>query len=409
MNILTVHVGDLALNDRGAFKIGPFGSSLKKTELVGSGIPVVGIENVLPNKFLKVFRRFVSPQKFTELADYEILPDDVLVTTMGTIGRAAVAPQGLGRSIFDSHLFRMRLNTSRVFPPYLCYALNSDLVAWQLSKMARGSIMEGLNTTILRECSIPLPNLSEQQRITRRLNHADRLHRIRGYALELSDRFLQSVFVEMFAETFAMYDAKQTLGDLVTITGGGTPSRDNPEFFEGKIPWLTAKDMIHEHIQDTEEHITEDAIRASATKLVPATSVLLVVKSKVLMHRLPVAITEVPLCHGQDIKSIQCSKHILPEFVRFALSHYERRLLNWARGANTEGLTLPMLRELPIPNISLESQKKFARIVRSFKRLRAQQREAERQAEHLFQTLLHHAFTGEITPESQPLRATILA
>jgi len=134
----TVQVGELALNDSGAFKIGPFGSSLKKTELVESGIPVAGIENVLPNKFVKGFRRFITARKFEELSDYEILPDDVLVTTMGTIGRAAFAPPDVGRVIFDSHLFRMRVDTNRVFPPYLCYALNSDLVASQLARMARG-------------------------------------------------------------------------------------------------------------------------------------------------------------------------------------------------------------------------------------------------------------------------------
>lgn len=153
--------------------------------------------------------------------------------------------------------------------------------------------------------------------------------------------------------------------------------------------------MIGDYIQDTQEHITEAAIRTSATRLVPATSVLLVVKSKVLMHRLPLAITEVPLCHGQDIKSIQCSARVLPEFVRFALGYYERRLLNWARGANTEGLTLPMLRELPIPNVPLERQQEFCSTVQAFKRLRSQQTEAERQAEHLFQTLLHRAFADE--------------
>ena len=65
-----VQVGELALNDSGAFKIGPFGSSLKKTELVESGIPVAGIENVLPNTFVKGFRRFITRRKFDELSDY---------------------------------------------------------------------------------------------------------------------------------------------------------------------------------------------------------------------------------------------------------------------------------------------------------------------------------------------------
>src|SRR2546422_953910 len=121
----TVKIGSLASSESGAFKIGPFGSSLKKSELVNVGIPVAGIENVLPNHFERGFRRFITRTKFDELSDYEIRGGDVLVTTMGTIGRAAVAPPDIGRAIIDSHLFRMRFDTARVHPQYLCHALNS--------------------------------------------------------------------------------------------------------------------------------------------------------------------------------------------------------------------------------------------------------------------------------------------
>ena len=337
MSARTIKIGDLALNERGAFKIGPFGSSLKKSELVDIGIPVIGIENVLPNQFEKGFRRFVSPAKFEELSDYQIAPDDVLVTTMGTIGRAAVVPHKLGEAIFDSHLFRMRVDSERVFPPYLCYAINSNIVDLQLQQMARGAIMQGLNTTILKECGISLPGLAEQKRIAGHLTQADRLRRTHGYALELGDTFLTAAFLQLFSDICRRGPFDQ-FGNLVKITGGGTPSRDRPDFFKGRIPWLTSKDMRGDYIWDTEEHITEEAIKDSATKLVPATSILVVVKSKVLMHRLPVAIARVPMCHGQDIKSIQCSKTMHYEFARFVLKYHERRLLNIARGDVSEYL-----------------------------------------------------------------------
>lgn len=390
MNCQTIQVGDLALNNKGAFKIGPFGSSLKKTELVECGIPVVGIENILPNKFVKGFRRFVTQKKFEELADYEILPDDVLVTTMGTIGRAATTPK-IGQAIFDSHLFRMRVDPKRVFPPYLCYALNSELVVSQLAQMSRGAIMEGLNTTILKQCSIPLPDISDQRRIAGELAQADRLRETRGYALDLSDGFLRAAFLQLFGQQFTTGPFRP-FGELVKITGGGTPAREHPEYFRGRIPWLTAKDMKGEYIWDTEEHITEEAIKNSATNLVSAESILVVVKSKVLMHRLPVATAMVPLCHGQDIKSIQCKNGLQPSFAKFVLKFYERRLLDLARGANTEGLTLPMLQELLVPEVPPSEQGLFVKIARRHESLRVIQREALRQAEHLLASLLDKAF-----------------
>ncbi len=392
-----IKIGELAHSSKGAFKIGPFGSSLKKEDLSNEGIPVAGIENVLPNQFVSKFRRFVSEKKFAELSDYKIEPDDILISTMGTIGRAAIAPPNIETAIIDSHLFRMRLDKNRVFPPYLCYAINGyQGLKRQLKQMARGAIMDGLNTTILKECSIPLFKLDEQKRIAAILDKADRLRRQRRFAQTLSDSFLQSVFIKMFDEHLSKDFPTTELIDLVTITGGGTPSRDVPEYFTGKIAWLTSKDMRGDYIFDTEEHITEKAIKDSATKLVSKGSILMVVKSKVLMNRLPLAISETPLCHGQDIKSIQCSKEVNSLFLLYVLKYNERKLLQLARGANTEGLTLPMIESVPVPNVPLSLQEKFAEIVKNFERVRRQQREATRQAEHLFQTLLHRAFRGEL-------------
>ena len=251
----------------------------------------------------------------------------------------------------------------------------------------------GLNTTILRECSIPLPEIVRAAADcgatwSRRTGCGS----TRRYALELTDNFLPAVFRQLFgsrlkAGPFRMF------GELVKITGGGTPAREHPEFYKGRIPWLTSKDMKGDYIWDTEEHITEKAIQESATNLVPAGSILVVVKSKVLMHRLPVATAKVPLCHGQDIKSIQCSETLEPAFARFFLKFHEGHLLNLARGANTEGLTLPMLQELPVPTVPDSKQGHFAALVMRHDRVRAVQREALRQAEHFFCTLLHATFS----------------
>jgi type I restriction enzyme S subunit len=97
---------------------------------------------------------------------------------------------------------------------------------------------------------------------------------------------------------------------------------------------------------------------------------------------------------------VPCSKKVHPYFILYILKYNEPQLLRQARGANTEGLTLPMLEAVPVPDVSLPLQEKFAQIVQKFERLRTQQREGDRQAEHLFQTLLHRAFRGELTPQN---------
>src|SRR5262249_35218293 len=69
------------------------------------------------------------------------------------------------------------------------------------------------------------------------------------------------------------------------------------------------------------------------------------------------------------------------------------------RGAVMPGLNMEIIKELIVPLPPPSLQEKFAKIAQQFERIQAQQREAERQAEHLFQTLLHKAFQGELTLE----------
>lgn len=94
------------------------------------------------------------------------------------------------------------------------------------------------------------------------------------------------------------------LGDVTRRSSGGTPSKENSAFWEGEIPWVSPKDMKFSVIEDTEDHISEAAVQASATSLIPAGTVLCVVRSGILKHSLPLAITAKPMCFNQDIVAL---------------------------------------------------------------------------------------------------------
>src|SRR5438445_2681773 len=74
---------------------------------------------------------------------------------------------------------------------------------------------------------------------------------------------------------------------------------------KGQIPWVSTKDMKSDVIYDTEDHIAEAAIASSATKLIPAQSVICVVRSGILKHTFPIAIIARDMCINQDIIAFQ--------------------------------------------------------------------------------------------------------
>lgn len=168
------------------------------------------------------------------------------------------------------------------------------------------------------------------------------------------------------------------LGDLCELLGGGTPSRKNEAYFSGKIPWVTVKDFKSVEIFDTEDHITDAAVIASSTRMLPANTVLLVTRvgvGKVALAKIPVAI-------NQDIKAVIPKTEILnTDFLLWVLLTKSRELERVAVGATVKGVTLGQVRELPIPLPPLAEQRRIVDLLNhaaGIRRLRQQALETAR-------------------------------
>ncbi len=189
------------------------------------------------------------------------------------------------------------------------------------------------------------------------------------------------------------------MGDLVKIVGGGTPSRRIEHFYSGEIPWATSKDIKRLYLDDTEEHVTEEAVQSSATNVVPKGTVMVVVKSKILAHTLPIAITQVPMCFGQDIKGLMPTSGITPELIVYSLQAQLGRILSRARGANTEGLTLEALKTLDMPEFSTELIERFRISCEEIRNIKEASTTSNQMIIQMNKSLSAHAFSGRLTAE----------
>jgi type I restriction enzyme S subunit len=274
-----VQIGFLADPEPGSFKIGPFGSSLKKDELVNEGIPVVGIENILPNKFVSCFRRFIAEEKFQQLSQYLIKSGDILVTTMGTIGRAAVVPDNAVTAIIDSHLFRMRVDRAKVDPQFLCYAINGHPgIIEEIKAKSSGAIMAGLNTKILKSCKIDLPAIPEQKRIAAILNDQIGVVNLASAAAQVqleNARALPAAYLrQVFPDSGQQLPHRWRwvrLGEVAKLERGKfTPRpRNDPRYFGGPYPWIQIGEVesARKYVSTYRTTLNEDGLRVS--KLFP--------------------------------------------------------------------------------------------------------------------------------------------
>ena len=149
---------------------GPFGSALLKDELLESGIPLLGIDNVFPEAFVPFFKRFVAPQKAIQLKQFRVRPRDVMITIMGTVGRCCMVPDDIGEALSSKHVWTISFD-EKIYSPYLACA-QINYAPWVLNHFAtntQGGIMAAIRAETLRSTRLPGPPLDEMREIEDRL------------------------------------------------------------------------------------------------------------------------------------------------------------------------------------------------------------------------------------------------
>lgn len=197
-------VESVLANIPNAARTGPFGSQLLVNEFTDSGIPVLGIDNVVSNSFTWGARRFVSPEKYTELERYTVRPRDVMITIMGTTGRVAIAPDDLPLCISTKHICTLSLDQQQMRSSYLWACLRWDPeVRSQTQRESKGAIMEGWNMGIVKGLMISKPPMETQLKFEALLTRISNFSENAGNAKDQADALIASLFAKYFSSPIA--------------------------------------------------------------------------------------------------------------------------------------------------------------------------------------------------------------
>jgi type I restriction enzyme S subunit len=150
------------------------------------------------------------------------------------------------------------------------------------------------------------------------------------------------------------------LRDLAKSRTGGTPSKSEKSYWAGEIPWASPKDFGPFYLADTEDHISTDAVSDSATTVVPAGSLLVVFRSGVLQHSLPVAVTTRETAINQDLKALIPTGGASAEYLGAYFTIFGNRLLPLITksGATVQSINTAQFDELriPVPKPEIQDQ-----------------------------------------------------
>jgi type I restriction enzyme S subunit len=324
---------------------------------------------------------------------------DVLIAWDGA--NAGTVGFGL-RGYAGSTIAILRPNPEEIHAPFLGYFLHSKFE--YLQENCTGATIPHISRRSLEELQLTTPPLPEQKRIAAILAKADRLRRLRRYARDLSDTYLQSVFLKMFgvAESRFPIVRMQEIASKKKHALSSGPFGSNltsKHYTDAGVIVLRGLNISTGQLDLSDvKYVSEEKAQSLARSEVrPGDVVIVAVGASGLACQIPESLPRAIMSQNFNKITPDTSK-ITPIYLEYCINsaivqrQFSREITDTVRTF----LSLTKLKDVEIPLPPRSLQQEFTCVVHKFERLRAQQREDERQAEHLFQTLLYRAFLGEV-------------
>ena len=347
---MRVKLGDI-------FEIGSGGTPSKAhPEYYGGNIPWVKTGD-LKNEYLYEAEDFITEEGLNNSSAKIYEENTVLIAMYGaTIGATSILKM---KACTNQACAAFRKN-EQVIPEYLYYFLRSKKE--KFAKDGVGGAQPNISAGYLKKIEMELPSLDEQKVIVGILDKISDIGCKRRFELQSLDDLIKARFVELFGD--AIHNDKGWETDTVEklckeIYGGGTPSKSHPEYYEdGDIPWVSSKDMKTDVLTDSQIKINQLGVDNSTAHMVPINSVIMVIRSGILKHTLPVAINAVPITVNQDLKVFIPNERVLTRFLSVQFKMHEKDILSGVRAVTADNIEFNSLkqRELIVPPIELQQE-----------------------------------------------------
>lgn len=363
------------------------------------GIPVVRISDITTEQQVSLDNTVCVADK-PDYQNFIISKGDLLLAMSGaTTGKLGIYSENTkifqNQRVGNLKIINTNICDSK-FRNYLFFSLSNTIL-----KLAYGGAQPNISGARLLSLSCVLPPLAEQKRIVKKIEElfaiinktVKYLNDTKQHLAQYRQSVLQNVFGALTGEFVPLKTVLKT-------SCGGTPSRKNPSFYQGTIPWVKSGELDYNVIQDTEEHISQEALEHSSAKIFPPGSLLIALYGATIGK---MAFLGVPAATNQAVCCIFPSNVYDMSFIFYFLCFKHKYLIFQGKGGAQKNISQEILKSLLIPHIDLPEQKAivakietaFAAADKAEKAISA----ALEQAKQLKQSILKRAFEGKLVPQ----------
>ena len=324
-----------------------------------------------------------DPKKIAE-------PGDILISVRAPIGalnytkdRCCIG-RGLAAITIDDEAER-----NYVF--HLLKAKNSDL-----NNQGTGSTFKAIGKAVLEDVQVPQISQEEQQKCMDMMDLLESIIRERRAQLSSLDDLIKARFIEFFGDPIHNemgWDTAAVESVCKEIFGGGTPSKSHPEYYEnGDIPWVSSKDMKTDVLTESQIYINQKGVDNSTARMVPVNSVIMVIRSGILKHTLPVAINAVPITVNQDLKVFIPGESMLTRFMAVQFKMQEADILSGVRAVTADNIEFNSLKQRAMIVPPIELQKEYVDFLEQVDKSKFAIQRALEENQRLFDSLMQEYF-----------------
>jgi type I restriction enzyme S subunit len=314
-----------------------------------------------------------------------------------------------------TEIWPMHPKDNRLFIDFLANYLRDPPIRKELTAKMEGSTnRQRLPREALQNLLIPLPPLPEQHAIATTLRTVHEAKEKTDAVIAATKALKAAMMKHLFtygpvppedAEQVALKETEigqvpkgwdlQPLGKISKIASGGTPSRNEPTFWNGEIPWIRTGEINYSIIDRTEEKITKAGLENSSARIVPKGTLLMAMYGEGIT-RGRVGITGIDASINQAVAAIFPSKKMLTQFLYYYLefSYEKNRLLG--HGAHQRNLSATIIKTILVPIPAEETQQHIVEILSFIDQKLAAEQSRKEALDTLFASLLHDLMTAKI-------------
>ncbi len=330
------------------------GFAFKSSEYVSDGIRVIRITNVQKGYVEDSEPKFYPISTQNELKRYLLFENDLLISLTGNVGRVGLIEKSLLPAYLNQRVGCLRIKKEEELTiPYLYYLLNSNRFENDCIISSRGAAQKNMSTVWLGDYIIPLPPLSEQERIVSRLDAA--FGEIEGLKAKAEAQLREARTLFQAALTQEMKPKQgweeKKLKEIGTTQTGTTPSKTDKDNYGDFIPFIRPSEIDYDGCgsikYDSEIKLSEKGL--SNGRLFKAGSILMVCIGATISK---VGVTSEDVSCNQQINVLNPKQEYDSKFIYFAMRNEDFKQKVIKEGTSSQA-TLPIINKGKWENLSL--------------------------------------------------------